>query len=429
MNGAGQVAYQARVLDRELDELLPGLPALAIEGAKGVGKTATADRRAATVFALDDPATAEVVAANPAVIDRGPFPVLLDEWQRQPPIWDHVRRRVDAGAAAGSYLLTGSAVPADAPVHSGAGRIVAVRMRPLTVAERALDTPTVSLAALLAGTRPDIDGSTGVALPDYVSEILASGFPGIRPLPDRARRAQLDGYLARVLQRDFPEQGLTARRPQTLRAWLTAYAAGTAGATSYNTLLDAATAGQGDKPAKTTTIAYRDVLSRLYLLDPVPGWVPGRSHFGKAAQAPKHHLADPALAARLLGVGQDALLRGESAGPPVPRDGTLLGALFESLATLSIRTYAQAAEAQTRHFRTRDGAHEADLILERADQKVVAVEVKLAATVDADAVKHLAWLKAQLGEDLLDAVVITTGAHAYRRDDGLAVVPLALLGP
>lgn len=423
------MAYQERVLDRELDELLPGLAALAIEGAKGVGKTATAERRASTVFALDKPGTAEVVAANPAVIDRGPFPVLLDEWQRHPPIWDHVRRRVDAGAAAGSYLLTGSAAPTDAPVHSGAGRIVAVRMRPLAVAERALETSTVSLAALLSGTRPDIAGGTNVGLADYVSEILASGFPGIRPLPDRARRAQLDGYLTRVVERDFPEQGLAVRRPQTLRAWLTAYAAATAGTASYNTLLDAATAGQSEKPAKTTAIAYRDVLSQLYLLDPVPGWVPGRSHFGKAAQAPKHHLADPALAARLLGVGADALLRGESAGPPVPRDGTLLGALYESLATLSVRTYAQAAEAETRHFRTRDGAHEADLVLERADQKVVAVEVKLAATADADAIKHLRWLKAQLGDDLLDAVVITTGTHAYRREDGIAVVPLALLGP
>ena len=113
----------------------------------------------------------------------------------------------------------------------------------------------------------------------------------------------------------------------------------------------------------------------------------------------------------------------------MPRDGTLLGALFESLVTLSVRTYAQAAEARTRHFRTRDGAHEADLILERADQKVVAVEVKLGRTPDAAAVRHLGRLRQRLADDLLDAVVITTGEHAYRRDDGIAVVPLALLGP
>jgi hypothetical protein len=420
------VAYQRRVLDQELDDMLPGLPAIAIEGAKGVGKTATADRRAQSVFALDDPAVAEVVAANPAVIDGARRPVLIDEWQRHPPIWDYVRRRVDAGAPTGSYLLTGSAVPAHAPVHSGASRIVAVRMRPLALAERGLTDPTVSLAALLSGSRPNIAGTTSVGLTEYVGEILASGFPGIRPLPERARRAQLDGYLTRVVERDFPEQGLAVRRPQTLRAWLTAYAAGTA---SYNTLLDAATGSESNKPAKTTTIAYRDVLAQLYLLDPVPGWVPGRSHFGKAAQAPKHHLADPALAARLLGISADALLRGQSSGPPVPRDGTLLGALFESLVTLSARTYAQAAEATTRRFRTRDGTHEADLIIERADQKVVAMEVRLAGTADSGAIQHLTWLKTQLGDDLLDAAIITTGQYAYRRDDGIAVIPAALLCP
>ncbi len=402
------MTYQPRILDQELDELLPGLPALAIEGAKGVGKTATATRRAPSKFALDDPSTAEVVAANPAIVDDSPRPVLIDEWQRHPAIWDYVRRRVDAGVAAGSYLLTGSAIPADAPVHSGAGRIVTVRMRPLALAERGLTEPTVSLAELLSGTRASIRGTTSVALSEYVAEILASGLPGIRPLSERARRAQLDGYLARIVQREFPEQGLTVRRPQTLRAWLTAYAAATASTVSYNTLLDAATSGESEKPAKTTTIAYRDVLAQLYLLDPLPGWLPGRSHFGKAAQAPKHHLADPALAARLLGIGADALLRGHSAGPPVPRDGTLLGALFESLVTLSVRSYAEAAEATVRHFRTRDGAHEADLIIERPDQKVVALEVKLAGTADGDAVKHLRWLTERLGDDLLDAAVITT---------------------
>ena len=122
-------------------------------------------------------------------------------------------------------------------------------------------------------------------------------------------------------------------------------------------------------------------------------------------------------------------MRGDSAGPRVPRDGSLLGALFESLVTLSVRTLAQASEAAVRHFRTRDGRHEADLILERADQRVVAMEVKLAPTADDNAIRHLSWLRDRLGEDLLDAVVVTTGRHAYRRDDGIAVVPASLLGP
>jgi hypothetical protein len=422
------VPYLPRIVDVELDQLLPGIPALAIDGAKGVGKTATAARRASSVFTLDDPAVLEVVGADPSVVDTGPPPVLLDEWQRQPSTWDYVRRRVDAGAPPGTYLLTGSAAPVGAPVHSGAGRIVSVRMRPLSLAERQLAEPAVSLGEMLSGVRPAVRGSADVDLAGYVDEIIASGFPGIRPLPARARRAQLNGYLTRIVERDFPEQGQRVRRPETLRAWLTAYAAATSTTSSYNTLARAA-AGGSSPPAKTTTSAYRDVLSQLYILDPVPGWVPGRNHFGKAGQASKHHLADPALAAQLLGVDRGALLRGERAGPVVPRDGTLLGALFESLVTLSVRTYAQAVEATTRHLRTRDGAHEVDLIIERADQRIVALEVKLTAAPNDDSVRQLAWLKSRMGDDLLDAAVVTTGPYAYRRDDGIAVIPAALLGP
>ncbi len=125
----------------------------------------------------------------------------------------------------------------------------------------------------------------------------------------------------------------------------------TATTTSYNALLDAATPGEGDKPAKTTTIAYRDVLSHLWPLDPLPGWSPRSNDLGQLAQAPKHHLADPALAASLLGVDDRALLSGADVAPKVAREGALLGALFESLVTLSVRVYAQAYEARVAHLR------------------------------------------------------------------------------
>lgn len=430
--------YAPRVVDTELDELLGGLAAVAIDGAKGVGKTATAQRRTNRTVALDDPASMERVSADPSVIDRGSGAVLIDEWQRLPSIWDHVRRKVDAGALPGTYLLTGSAIPVSAPVHSGAGRIVSVRMRPLSLFERLIADGVdlhdgASIADLLRGGRPAVGGDAAVDLSWYVEQIIASGFPGIRLLPDRARRAQLDGYVDRIVEREFAEQGHLVRRKALLRAWLIAYAAATAGTASYNALARAATPGEADPPARDTAAAYRDVLTELFVLDPVPGWTPGRNHLNKAAQAPKHHLVDPALAARLLGLDADALLLGigGASQPPAaaPRDGTILGALFESLVTQSIRTYAQAAEARVRHFRTNDGRHEVDLIIERPDQRVVAVEVKLSRTVSDKSVRQLRWLSNALGDDLVDSVVVTAGPYAYRREDGIAVVPAALLRP
>jgi hypothetical protein len=420
--------YTRRTVDDELDELLPGLPAIALEGPKAVGKTATALRRAATVHRLDDEAGRSIIQADPARLVTGRPPILIDEWQRLPESFDRVRRAVDDGAAPGSYLLTGSALPLEPPTHSGAGRTVRVRMRPMTLPERGVATPTVSLVRLLTGDRPPVSGTTGMRLADYVEEILASGFPGLRGLSGRLRRAQLDGYLARIVDRDFEELGRAVRRPATLRRWMEAYAAATATTATYETIRDAATSEHGEKPAKAATQPYRDVLERLWILDPVPAWLPTRNRLARLSSPPKHHLADPALAARLLGVDADTLLQGSPAGPPMPREGTLLGALFESLVTLCVRVYAQQAEARVSHLRTWNGRQEIDLIVERGPA-VVAVEVKLSQVVHDQDVRHLHWLHAKFGDDLRDAVVVTTGQEAFRRPDGIAVVPAALLGP
>lgn len=426
--GALAPPYRRRVVDDELDDLVTGVAALAIEGAKGVGKTATATVRASTAYRLDDPTSLAVLRGDPARVLQGRPPVLLDEWQLMPQTWDLVRRDVDRDPTPGRFLLTGSASPRTPGTHSGAGRVVQVRMRPMSLAERGF-APSVSLGELLRGGRPAVSGSTSSALPDYVHEIVGGGFPGLRGLPRRALRAQLDGYLARVVDRDFPDLGQQVRRPDALRRWMAAYAAATSTTASYETIRDAATSGEGDKPARTTTGPYRDTLERLWLLDPVPAWTPSTNHMKRLGSAPKHHLADPALACRLLGVSEEMLLDGRESGPAVPRDGTLLGALFESLVTLGVRVFAQNAEASVGHLRTKGGEREVDLVVSRDDGHLVAVEVKLAAEVREHDVRHLHWLKEQIGPRLLDAVVVTTGREAYRRPDGVAVVPAALLGP
>ena len=421
------VDYRRRVLDDALDELQPHLRALSIHGPKGVGKTATAMQRAVSVIDLSLPAQREILTADPSVLTSLPGPVLVDEWQRLPEVWDQVRHAVDAGSPPGHFIIAGSSAPRGSVVHSGAGRIVPMRMRPLSMAERGIETPTVSLAALLAGNR-DVGGTTGLRLARYVEEITASGFPAIRGLPPRVRRAELDAYLENVVQREFPEQGYPVRRPAVLRAWLAAYAAATSTTATYSKILDAAAAGLANKPAKETTIAYRDALSSLWLLDDLPPWIPGRNHLDRLGQSARHQLADPALAARLLGLDDAALLRAEQGNTNLS-EGTILGALFEHLVALSVHTYAEAAEARVSHLRTRNNDHEVDLIVQHADGRVLGIEVKLADRVEDADTRHLRWLRDRIGEDLIDSVVVYAGEHAYRRRDDVAVVPLALLGP
>jgi predicted AAA+ superfamily ATPase len=420
--------YVRRIVDDELDAVLPELSAVLLDGPKGVGKTSTAMERANSVWRLDDPAQLAILDADPSIVVGDEPPILIDEWQRLPAIWDVVKRAVDAGAVSGAFLLTGSAA-STGTTHSGAARIVGARMRPLTLPERGVCRPTVSLAGLLTGDQAPVRGATNLTVRDYTDEIVASGFPGMRHLTGRALRAQLDGYVDRIIERDIPEAGQEVRRPATLRAWLTAYAAAVGAAVSYEKIRDAATAGHDAKPAKTTTLPYIDILTALRVLDPLDGWVPGLNRLSRLTQAPKHHLADPALAVRLLGLDASGILTGKAGSAHIPRDGVLLGGLFESLATLSARVFAQHNEAKVSHLRTYGGAHEVDLIVETGAGSVVAMEVKLAAAIDDADVRHLHWLADRIGDRLLDKVVICTGPRAYRRPDGVAVIPLALLGP
>jgi predicted AAA+ superfamily ATPase len=421
-------AYRLRMIDGELDELFTDLPAISIEGARAVGKTVTAERRAATVYRLDDSDERRIVEAEPSILATGERPVLIDEWQRLPESFDRVRRAVDDGAEGGSFLLTGSARPTNLPEHSGAGRIVRVRLRPMTLAERGCSPTTVSLAELIEGGQPKVEGVAEMGLSDYVEEILASGFPGIRRFPHDLRRAQLDSYVDHIVDHDFEELDYKVRKPAILRRWMAAYAAATATTASFEKIRDAAASESGETPTRRTVLPYRDVLEQLWILDPVEPWLPTRNRLKRLAAPFKHHLADPALAARLLGAEADTLLKARPAGPAISRDGTLLGALFESLATLCVRVYAQRGRARIGHLRTWSGEREIDLIVERG-QSIVAIEVKLGGSADDRDVRHLLWLREKLGDELADAVVLTTGRQAYRRQDGIAVVPLALLGP
>ncbi len=421
--------YPRRVIDDVLDGTMASLVAISVEGAKGVGKTATASRRAATIVSLSDPRNRASVEANYDLVAELDPPVFIDEWQLEP------QGLGPRPPSRGRRSIGRMSIPTRRLGERGSGGAHSQRrgpdrepaIRPMALSERGIEESTVSLRAIHAGEAA-IKGTTRLAIREYVDEILRSEFPGLRAAAPEARDRLLDGYLARIVDRDMPENGITIRRPRALRAWLRAYAAATASTADYTKILDAATAGEPAKPARATVDGYREHLQRLFILDPVDAWIPTFAPLKRLTYSPKHHLVDPALAARLVGVGARGLLLGE--GEMVsPTTSTWLGALFESLAVQSVRVYAEAMNARIGHLRTKNGDHEIDIIVETSDTKCVAIEVKLADTVrDAD-VKHLQWLGQQLGDRLVDSVVLHTGPHAYRRSDGIAVVPLALLGP
>lgn len=412
--------YSPRAVDQQLKELLSYAPAVALEGAKAVGKTSTAMQFATTTLRLDSEEGRQRLAADPQFQSFPDGTILLDEWQRFPESWDLVRRAVDAGAAPGRFILTGSATPSlDTSMHSGAGRILTLRMRPMALCERLGAKPTVSIGDLMSG-RASVAGETESILADYAAEIARTGFPGLQKVPDRGIASYVDSYIRLIVERDLPEAGYTTRDRNSLLAWMRAYAAATGTQASYNEILDLATPGESDKPAKKTTQKYREKLAEIWVTDPLPSWNFARNPFPRVSQTPTHFLTDPALALNLLGLSARTLLQ--------PRHTTLFGLLFEALAVLTVRVYAEANFGKVGHFRTRNGDREVDCVIETSDGAIIPVEIKLTATpTDAD-VRHLLWLKEQLPDDVVDMVIVTTGQHAYRRPDGVAVVPLALLG-
>ncbi len=332
------------------------------------------------------------------------------------------------GSPSGPFILTGSAYVPDVTTHSGAGRFLEIRMRPMTLFERGVCSPVFSISALMSGRQEIPLTASSLKLKDYVDEITASGFPGIRKLSLNARRAMLESYIATIINKDMKEAGHNVRKPERLRAWLKSYAAATSTTTSWEKIRIAATPGKTQMIPRGATFPYIETLEMLRIIDSIPGWLPTNNHLLEVGQAPKHHLADPALAAVLLGETSDSLLRGSTDVSRDFDDPTLLGALFESLVVLNVRVFAQANHFNVSHMRTDHGRHEVDIILQSENGDVTALEVKLSPLVHDKDVGHLLWLKDKLGEKLKEMIVVTTGSSAYRRSDGVAVIPLALLG-
>jgi len=264
-----------------------------------------------------------------------------------------------------------------------------------------------------------------------MNEIVLSGLPDIRRYSDKVRPKMLDTYITYILSHEFSQQGVRVRQPHHLLRWLSAYAAAIATDTSYNTILAAATPGEDFKPSSATTTSYREALEKFWLLEELPVWLHGEDYFARLKTSAKHYLADPAIAAYLLNFDLKSLTRKNTAITPQTvfddKYGWITGRLFESLVHLSLRTYAMVNDAKCSFIRTRNGDHEVDFILQKG-RDVVAVEVKMAAQINNEDVKHLKWFREATKDIVKDCIIIYTGPVAYRREDGIAVVPLSLLG-
>ncbi len=414
--------YQPRVVDDELAARLKATGAVAIEGPKACGKTATARRIAASEVLLDVDANArETAAVDPALVLDGATPRLIDEWQLEPAIWNHVRRAVDDRHAPGQFILAGSAVPPDDITrHTGAGRITRLRMRPMSLFESGVSSGWISLARLLEG-EPARSPDPGLGIADLAREIAIGGWPGFRGLAvEQALRAVRD-YLEEIRRVDVSRVEERRRNPAKVGALLRSLARNVATYAAAATL--AGDTRGADGPLKDDTVSdYLEALSRLMIVEDQPAWAPHLRSKHALRGAVKRHFVDPSLAVAALRATPARLLR----------DIKLLGFLFESLVVRDLRVYAQAADARVLQYRDSRGL-EVDAIVECADGRWAAFEVKLGSGQVEQAAASLHKLAEQIdtevsGEPAALGVIVGTG-YGHRREDGIMVIPLGALGP
>jgi predicted AAA+ superfamily ATPase len=414
------MAYRQRVVDSELAGRLGATGAVAIEGPRACGKTATARQVAASEVLLDvDTSARQAAAVDPALVLDGATPRLIDEWQLEPEIWNHVRRAVDDRRRSGQFILTGSALPTDDITrHTGAGRITRLRMRPMALFEAGRGNGEVSLTGLLAGESVR-SGDPGLTVVDLAGEIARGGWPGFRGLaPERALRA-VRGYLDEIRRVDVGRVEDRRRDPSRVGRLLVSLARNVATHAAVTTLAE--DTGGADGPMKSETAReYLDVLERLMIVEDQPAWAPHMRSRYALRSAPKRHFVDPSLAVAALRATPARLLR----------DINLLGLLFESLVVRDLRVYAQAADARVLQYRDSDGL-EVDAIVEAADGRWAAFEVKLgSARIDEGAANLSKFVRRidtrKCGSPAALGVIVGSG-YGYVREDGVAVIPIGAL--
>ena len=415
--------YRARVVDAELSSRLAFVGAVLIEGPRACGKTATARQAATSEVLLDTDDDARAAAAlDPRLVLNGHVPRLIDEWQVEPRIWNHVRRAVDDRGLPGQFILTGSSVPADdATRHTGAGRIGRLRMRPMALAESDDSAATISLEALLSGA-PASAVDPGLDLRRVAELACRGGWPRLVDSGPAEAGALLRDYLDDICRTDAPRVDGVDRDPIRLRRLISALARNTATPATLKTLGEDAGGGEGPLDEKTVR-SYLGVLERLMVIENQPVWAPHLRSRARLRATPNRHFVDPSLAAAALAAEPEALLR----------DLNWFGLLFESLVVRDLRVYGQPRDAEVYIYS--DNTLEVDaIVVERGTGRWAAFEIKLGGPdlIEKAARSLLRFRErvdtAKVGDPACLGVIVATG-YGVRRKDGIDVIPIGALGP
>lgn len=420
--------YRSRIVDRLLADKLEAMGAVLIEGPKYCGKTTTGEQQAKSVLYMADPEIRErnltMASTNIKRLLVGDTPRLIDEWQIAPKLWDTIRFEVDHRGEDGQFMLTGSAVPASTSeiFHSGTGRFGWIKMRTMSLWESGDSSGDVSLAQLFANAA-EVDGASQTDIRRMAYLTCRGGWPKAALKSNaKAALAEAREYVEAVCRSDISRVDGVQRNAELAHRLMRSYARHQGAQASIGTILADVKANETSVTTEATVASYVNALKRIFVIEDMVAWNPNLRSKTAIRTSDTRYFTDPSIATAALGLGPDDLID----------DPHTFGLFFETLAVRDLRVYADALDGQVYHYRDKNGL-ECDAILHLRNGKYGMIEIKLGGNelieAGASTLKHLAG---KIDTDKMKApsfmmVLTAVGEYAYRRPDGILVVPLGCL--
>ena len=419
--------YIPRIADDMLKKKLSAKGAVLVEGAKWCGKTTTALQQAGSVLYMQDPdrltQNLELARLKPSRLLQGQTPRMIDEWQMAENLWDAVRFEVDRRNERGQFILTGSAVPPDLNKisHTGTGRIARLKMRPMSLYESGESDGSVSLSELFSAS-DDVSGESRAELEDIAYYICRGGWPGAMGLERDIALEQAIDYYDAVVSADISRVDNVSRDEQRTRKLLRSYARSVGSQAAMTSIRGDMISDDAQTLSDDTVSSYIAALRKIFVIEDSPAWNPNLRSKTAIRTSATRYFTDPSIAAAALGIGPEDLLN----------DLETMGLFFENLCIRDLRVYAQAIGGSIYHYRDKNGL-ECDAVVHLRNGRYGLIEIKLGGeNLINEGAKTLAKLSANLDTSRMETpsfcmILTAVGNYAYKRDDGILVVPVTCL--
>lgn len=419
--------YKPRITDALIERKLKGKGAILIEGPKWCGKTTTAEQFAKSILYMSKPEDVQsnlmMAEIDPSKLLKGATPRLIDEWQIAPKLWDAVRFEVDHRDNMGHFILTGSAVPPknDEIFHTGTGRFAWIKMRPMSLFESLESTGEVSLRELF-NQPSQLNGENKLDIDDLAFLICRGGWPGAIDMDKDIALDQAFDYYTAIVNTDISRADNVKRDPERTKRLMRSYARNQGAQTAYTVIRDDIVANDSESLTEDTVYAYTNALRKIFVIEDMPAWNPNLRSKTAIRTSDTRYFIDPSIATASLGLGPEELIK----------DLNTMGLFFETMCVRDLRVYAESIDGQVYHYRDKSGL-ECDTVIHLRNGSFGLIEIKLGGDkLIEEGAETLKAFRDKIDTTKMKTpsflmVVTGTGRYAYRREDGVYVVPIGCL--